>query len=79
MPRRRVTPLFPIAISPSRLADVLEVSRDVIGAAITAGHLRVYQHGLARRILIEDVVMWIKTTWTIKQPKGTRHGERSSE
>ncbi len=71
MARRRVTPLFPVACSPQRIADCLDVDRRVIDRAVSEGHLTVYQHGLARRILIQDVVHWIKTQWKIT---GARHG-----
>lgn len=76
MPRERVTPLWPIALAPARLADVLQVHRSVIDRAIAAGDLTVFQHGSARRILIADVVLWIKTTWKLpKQRRRRRHVE----
>lgn len=70
MARKRVVPLFPVAVAPSRLADCLDVHRKVIYAAIAAGHLRVFEHGKARRILVQDAVAWITNHW---QLKGTRH------
>jgi excisionase family DNA binding protein len=70
MARKRITPLFPIGISVARAAECLEVHRAKIDAAIKAGELRLYQHGVARRILVADLVEWVRTTWKIK---GGRH------
>jgi hypothetical protein len=61
--RARVTPLFPIAVSVSRAAECLGVDRAVIDEAVRMGHLIVYQRGLKRRILVEDLVRWVRTTW----------------
>jgi excisionase family DNA binding protein len=70
MARHRVTPLFPIAVSVMRLAESIGVHRKHIDRAVADGELRVYQRGQSRRILVEDAVHWIKTTWKIK---GGRH------
>ena len=63
----RATPIMPLAVSVLRAAAMLDVRRQVIDEAVKLGHLRVYQHGNARRILIEDIVEWIKNEW-----RGTR-------
>lgn len=61
--RERRNALFPVAISPARAAEALDVHRKMITAAIKSGELPVYCHGLKRRILIEDLVAWIRHTW----------------
>jgi hypothetical protein len=62
--RNRVTPLFPIGVAPARAAECIGVRRAVIDAAIHAGELVVYQKGLKRRILVEDLTAWVRKTWT---------------
>lgn len=64
--RQRITPLFPIAVAPVRLSECIGVHRKVIDRAVNAGELRIYEKGKARRILVEEAVQWIKTTWKIK-------------
>jgi hypothetical protein len=68
MPRARVTPLFPVAVAPARAAECLGVRRAAIDEAIRAGELIVYQKGLKRRVLVEDLVAWVRNTW-----KGRSH------
>jgi hypothetical protein len=41
MGRKRVAPLFPIAVAPARAAKVLDIHRGKIDAAIRSGELRV--------------------------------------
>lgn len=63
MPRRRLSPLFPIAVSPAELADQLGVRLEVISAAIKNGSLECFKHGLARRVLVEDAVEFVRKNW----------------
>lgn len=64
MPKRvRKFRLFPIALSPASLAAALDVDRRKIDHAIRFEGLEVFQHGNARRILVEDAVEWIRRTW----------------
>lgn len=74
MPYRRVTPLFPVALSANSLADCLGIHRTKVLAAINSGELPVYKKAMARRILVEDAVRWIKTTWELQKPKGKSNG-----
>jgi len=60
MARARAFRLFPIALSPQGVADALGIHRGKIDAAIHAGELAVYQHGSHKRILVCDVVDWIR-------------------
>jgi hypothetical protein len=46
MPRKRVVPLWPIALAPARLSDCLGLHRKYVEAAIREGYLPVYAHGL---------------------------------
>ena len=61
--RERRTALFPIAVSPARLADCIGMKRAVVDDAIRNDLLPCYQKGLKRRVLICDAVEWIKNTW----------------
>ena len=60
MARQRAFRLFPLALSPQGVSDALGIHRGKIDAAIHAGELAVYQHGAQRRILVCDVVDWIR-------------------
>jgi excisionase family DNA binding protein len=55
--------LFPIAVSVAEVADSLGVERREIYRAIKEHGLPVYRHGTKRRILVADVVAWIRATW----------------
>jgi hypothetical protein len=61
--RERNTPLFPIALSPARLAHVLDIRPEVIADAIKNDLLPVYRNGAKRRVLVTDAVEWIRNTW----------------
>jgi excisionase family DNA binding protein len=65
MPRTSKTPLFPVAISPARAGEVLGVRLEKVHDAIREGALPCYQLGAKRRVLIADLVEWVRT-W----PKG---------
>jgi excisionase family DNA binding protein len=69
MPRAHKTPLWPVALSPARAAAVLGIRPDQIQEAIRAGHLPVYTIGIKRRVLIEDLVAYVRAHFT----KGSRH------
>jgi excisionase family DNA binding protein len=61
--RERASKLWPIALSPASLADVLDVDRRVIDRMIRFGQLPIYQIGTKRRVLIEDAVNAIRKYW----------------
>jgi excisionase family DNA binding protein len=63
MPRERRTAIFPIALSPAKMADCLGVKAEVIQDAIKDGELPCYQKGTKRRVLVSDCVAWVKRTW----------------
>lgn len=63
MPRERRTAIFPIALSPAKLADCLGVSAEVVKDAIKSGELPCYQKGTKRRVLVSDCVAWVRATW----------------
>jgi hypothetical protein len=61
--RERRTAIFPIALSPAKLADTLGISPSVVTSAIRNDLLPCFKHGLKRRVLVIDAVEWIKNTW----------------
>lgn len=63
MPRERRNELFPIALSPAKLADCLGIRVEQITEAIKDDLLPCYRKGLKRRVLIQDAVDWIRNTW----------------
>jgi hypothetical protein len=71
MPRKTKHPVVFIALSPAALATAIGVRPDVIYDAILRGELKVYQRGLARRVLVSECEEWIRNQWaqkTRKQP-----------
>jgi excisionase family DNA binding protein len=56
--------LFPITLNVSHAAAACGVSRRVLYEANRAGHLAIYRYGPARRIVVSDLVEWIKKHWT---------------
>jgi excisionase family DNA binding protein len=77
MGRPRKNALYPVAIAPSRAAECLGLHRSKIDAAVRAGDLRVYTLGLARRILVCDLIEWVRS-WKIAQGR-KRHGPQVPE
>lgn len=61
--RERRTSLYPIALSPAKLADCLGVLPRVVADAIKLGDLPCYKHGTKRRVLVQDAVQYIKQHW----------------
>jgi excisionase family DNA binding protein len=60
---KRDRPLYPIAVSPTMAAHVLGIHKDKIYSAINDGELSIYTLGAQRRVLIADIVDWIRATW----------------
>jgi hypothetical protein len=62
MGRPRLKRLFPIALSFDAVAEALQIPRHVIHDAIyTTAELRAFECGQCRRVLVEDLVAWVKT------------------
>jgi hypothetical protein len=61
--RERRTALFPVAVSPAKLAECIGIKPAVVADAIKNDLLPCYRKGLKRRVLIQDAVAWIKNTW----------------
>jgi hypothetical protein len=61
--RHAVTPLFAVAVSPERLARILEIQPREVREAIRNDHLACYRKGMKRRILIRDAEQWIVNCW----------------
>jgi excisionase family DNA binding protein len=61
---QRKTRLFPIALSVNGAAEAMSLPRRKLRDAIRDGHLIAYQNGTHVRVLVEDLVAWVKTTWT---------------
>jgi hypothetical protein len=72
MPRERRTSLFPVAVSPARAADALGIRAEEINEAIKHGELHCYVKGIRRRVLIADLVEWVRHYW-----KEVRHASLS--
>ena len=70
MPRERRTTLFPIAVSPAMAADALGIRAEQIQDAITRGELHCYVKGVRKRVLIADLVEWVRNYW-----KEVRHAD----
>lgn len=78
MARRNLSPLFPIALSPAQLAQTLQIDPGVIYAAISAGELKVYQRGVARRVMVMDACLWIEKHWDIvTRTRRNKHTEEN--
>ncbi len=70
MPRKRKFSVVQIAVSPLAAADACNCSYEhVILPAVLAGEIPVYTKGSARRILIEDLVKWVRETWSTQQTR----------
>jgi hypothetical protein len=63
MPRQNKSPVYPVALSPARMAQALSIRADQITDAIRRGELPVYQLGVKRRVLVRDAARWIRRTW----------------
>jgi hypothetical protein len=55
--------LFPVAMSPAACAEALQIHRRKIDRAIRFEGLPVYQNGSERRVLVQDLVDWVRRTW----------------
>jgi len=55
--------LYPCAVSPNEAAAVLGIRAEQIKEAVRMGALPVYQLGTKRRVLIDDLVAWVRATW----------------
>lgn len=71
MPRKRRTPLFPVAVSPARAAESLDIQPEEIQDAIKSGELPCYIKGIRRRVLIADLIEWVRHYW-----KEVRHADQ---
>jgi hypothetical protein len=61
MARARRKPLFPIALSPAATADALQIRLKVVRDAILSGALPAYQTDRRVRVLVADLVEWVRT------------------
>jgi len=61
--RERRNAIFPIALSPAKLAECLGIRVDVIADAIKQDLLPVYRQGVKRRVLVTDAIEWVRNTW----------------
>jgi hypothetical protein len=61
--RERRTAIFPIALSPAKLAECLGIRDTVVADAIKNDLLPVYRQGVKRRVLVADAIEWVRTTW----------------
>jgi len=56
--------LFPILLSVADASRALGVDRARLYAAIRAGHLALFRDGVKKRILVADLVEWVRHHWT---------------
>jgi excisionase family DNA binding protein len=63
MPRVRTSRLFPVAVSPAQAADALGVRAEEVRDLIESAGIPLYQIGMRRRVLIEDLVRAIRRHW----------------
>jgi len=59
--RAHVSHLWPIAVSPHRLADMLCLRLEVVSVAIQSGALECRRIGTKRRVLIRDAEAWLRS------------------
>jgi len=60
----RTRSLFPVALSVQASADALKIPRRVIADAIKSAELVAYAgSGRRVRILVPDLIEWVRTTW----------------
>lgn len=60
MPRKRVTRLFPVALSPAALAEALTIPVAIIRDAIADASLPCHDIRNRRRVLVRDAEAWVK-------------------
>ena len=61
--RERRNAIFPIALSPAKLAECLGIRAEVVADAIKNDLLPVYRQGVKRRVLVTDAIKWVRNTW----------------
>ena len=61
--RERRTAIYPIALSPEKLADALGILPRKVSASIKNDLLPCYRDGLKRRVLVADAIEWVRNTW----------------
>lgn len=70
MPRQYKSPVTKLCMSPSRLRVALDLSFDLVSAAIKTGELPCYVVNGKNRVLFSDAEAWIRTF----PRKGVCHG-----
>lgn len=66
MARRTVKPLFPIALTVHETALALGIPRDDLMIDVRLGRIPLYQKGLQTRLLVTDVVDYVREQWIKK-------------
>ena len=61
--RERRNAIFPIALSPAKLAECLGVRPELVADAIKRDLLACYRQGVKRRVLVADAIEWVRNTW----------------
>jgi hypothetical protein len=61
--RERRNAIFPIALSPAKLAECLSIRVEVVTDAIKNDLLPCYKKGVKRRVLVADATEWVRNTW----------------
>jgi excisionase family DNA binding protein len=58
--------LFPVALSTKGAADSLSLRVAKVAAAVKSGALKSYRHGNQRRILVVDLIEWVRSWERVK-------------
>lgn len=66
MSRRTVKPLFPIALTVAEAALALGMDRPSLTQEIRLGRIPLYQKGLQSRLLVTDIVEYVRSEWIRK-------------
>jgi len=59
--KRKGHRLYPIALSPAQASEALQIQPEEVTAAIKTGKLVAYPIGARRRVLVVDLVEWVRT------------------
>jgi excisionase family DNA binding protein len=67
--KSRVRKLFPIARSVESACECLDgIHHSYVRAAVRSGALPVYRLGTKRRVLVADLIAWVRTEWKRDNP-----------
>lgn len=74
MPRQHVNSVPVVSASPAMVAAMLNVQPRDLADAVAKGQITVYTRGTRRRIILEDALNWMRTTWPKYEPRKSTDG-----